>query len=308
MKLIVIIPAFNEEKSLPSVIKSIPTKIPGISKIEVLVLNDGSTDATVRVAKKAGATYAVSHSKRAGLATSFKDAVAAALFRGADIIVNTDADNQYDQREIGKLIQPILKKEADLVIGDRQVATLSHMPWQKKYGNRLGSFVIRWLTGTSVRDASSGFRAFTAECARSLMITSAHTYTHEMIIDAHFKNKTIVDIPITFRERKNGVSRLIAGNIIQHVMKSAATIIRTILLYKAFRVFSTVGSVIIGSGVIGIVRFLVLSFLFNESKGHVQSLILSSILIAMGFNILILGFIADLIAYNRGLLEEIKKN
>ncbi|MEK9179557.1 MAG: glycosyltransferase family 2 protein, partial [Patescibacteria group bacterium] len=168
MKLIVIIPSFNEEKSLPSVIKSIPKRISGISKIEVLVLDDGSTDHTVQVAKKAGATFVVSHSKRLGLATSFKDAVVAALSRGADIIVNTDADNQYDQREIVKLVHPILMGKADLVIGDRQVTTLSHMQWQKKYGNRLGSFIIRWLTGTAVKDASSGFRAFTASCARSL--------------------------------------------------------------------------------------------------------------------------------------------
>lgn len=307
MKLIVTISAHNEEKSLPSVIKSIPKKIPGITRIETLVLDDGSTDRTVHVAKKTGARYVLSHKIRSGLASSFKDSVNAALQKGADIIVNTDADNQYDQQQIVDLVKPILAKKADLVIGDRQVKLLSHMPWQKKYGNRFGSFVIRLLTGTKVNDASSGFRAFTKECAKSLAITSAHTYTHEMIIDAHFKRMVIEDVPVSFRKRQYGESRLIGGNVLQHIAKSSATIIRAVLLYKAFKVFSLVGTGFIGSGSVGIARYLFLSFVEGESRGHVQSLILSSILIAVGFNILILGFVADLIAYNRTLLEESRR-
>ncbi len=219
-------------------------------------------------------------------------------------IVNTDADDQYNQEEIALLIPPILEKKADLVIGDRQVEKLPHMTSFKKYGNMVGSFMIRLLTGTTVSDASSGFRALSSECARILTLFSAHTYTHEMIIDAHFKNLLIVQVPITFKQRAHGTSRLMSKGVIRHIFKSVATIIRTVLLYQAFTVFTFLGSIISLFGLIGIGRYLYLVFFLGQSEGHIQSLVLSSVLIGMGFNILILGFIADLISYNRRLIEE----
>ncbi len=304
MKLIVTIPAFNEEKSIVEVISSIPRKIRGIKRVEVLVYDDGSKDKTAVMAKKAKADYVFSHKQNLGLAQTFKDALSKALQLGADLIVNTDADNQYDQRQIPALIKPILEGRADLVIGDRQVEKLKHMPLIKKYGNMLGSLIIRLLTGTAVHDASSGFRAFTREVAEKIHIFSQHTYTHEMIIDAHFKNFVVVDVPITFKKRVHGQSRLISEGVFAHILKSAETIVRTVLLYKAFRVLSFIGSLFSLAGLIGVLRFLYFALILANPKGHIQSLVISSILVAIGFNILLLGFVADLISYNRRLIEE----
>lgn len=304
MKLIVTIPAYNEERSIAKVIASVPKKIKGVQKIEVLVYDDGSTDKTVEAAKKAGATYVFSHKVNLGLAQTFKDAVAQALRLGADVIVNTDADNQYDQRQIPMLLEPLFAGKADLVIGDRQVEKLKFMPFTKKYGNILGSLMIRLLTGTVVRDASSGFRAFTRFFAEKVRIFSEHTYTHEMIIDAHFKNFVVVNVPITFKKRPYGQSRLISGGVFAHIIKSGETIIRTILLYRAFKVLSYLGLLFAFAGVAGVLRFLYFALVLGNSRGHIQSLVISSILVAIGFNILVLGFVADLISYNRRLIEE----
>ncbi len=304
MKLVVTIPAYNEERSIVDVVKSIPRTILGITSVRVLVYDDGSTDKTAVAAKKAGADYVYSHKRNRGLARTFKDALDAALTLGADVVVNTDADNQYDQREIPKLIAPIVKGKADLVIGDRQVARLTHMPLSKKYGNLLGSYFIRALTGMKVMDASSGFRAHSSECARLLSIVSEHTYTHETLIDAFFKGMVIMDVPVTFRKRPHGQSRLISQGIMNHIMKSFATIIRTILLYRALWMFSLVGGSIGLVGVIGIIRYLYFALIAGNPAGHVQSLVLSSVLISTGVTIIVLGFIADLIAHNRRLIED----
>lgn len=302
MKLIVIIPAYNEEKTIGEVIRSIPRKIRGISKVEVLVINDGSKDKTTKEARKAGADYVLSHKINRGLTQTFADGLQEALRLGADIIVNTDADNQYKQEEIPKLIGPILKGEADMVIGNRQVEKLNHMPLAKKYGNILGSFTIRFLTGSKIKDASSGFRAFSREAARQLKLFSYHTYTHETIIQALNKNLVIAEIPITFRKRRYGESRLISG-VWSHIKKSAATILRTILMYKAFKVLVTLGLFIMSLGVLGGLRFLYFFFTGNGA-GHVQSLILSSILISIGFTTCVMGILADLISINRKLIEQ----
>ncbi|MFA6006006.1 MAG: glycosyltransferase family 2 protein [Patescibacteria group bacterium] len=308
MNIIVIIPALNEEASIESVIRSVPRKIPGITGVRVLVYDDGSVDRTTAIAKKAGADLLFRHPRPYGLARTFKDALHEALRAGADIIVNTDADNQYDQKEITQLVRPIIDGAADFVIGDRQVKKLDHMPWAKKYGNMIGSYAIRLLVGTSVSDASSGFRAFTSELARSVNILSDHTYTHEMIIDAHFKHFRIANVPITFRRRTNGISRLISHGVVSHLLKSASTIIRTVLLYEALKVLSITGGLFVSLGLVGIGRFLYLSLLTSEgSKGHIQSLVISSILIVIGFNVVVLGLIADLISYNRRLTEELKR-
>ncbi len=303
MKLIVTVPAYNEEKSIIEVVRSVPRKIKGIDFVQVLVYDDGSTDHTAVSAKKAGADYVYTHKRNRGLARTFKDALDAALELGADVVVNTDADNQYDQAEIPKLLAPILNGTADLVIGDRQVATLGHMPTGKKYGNMLGSAFIRWFTGMKVRDASSGFRAHTRECAQHLSIVSEHTYTHETLIDAFFKGMVIVDVPVVFRKRTSGQSRLIARGVMNHIVKSVATIIRTVLLYRALYVLSVIGSIIGAIGLGGIIRYLYFALIEGDAGGHVQSLVISSVLIGTGINIIFLGFIADLLAYNRRLIE-----
>lgn len=302
MKLIVTIPAYNEEKTMSSVIKSVPRKIKGVGSVEILVIDDGSTDKTVSIAKKAGADYVISNLRNMGLAKTFSRALSESVNLGADIIINTDADNQYDQKEISKLVTPIIENKADFVNGDRQVHTLPHMPTSKKYGNRIGSFVIRALTGVSLQDASSGFRAYSRECAKSFQLFSKHTYTHETIIQAAFNGMRIEEVPITFKKRSVGKSKLISG-VIPHVLKSANTILRAILMYKAFRFFVTIGGIILLLGLIGCIRFLYFYFA-GEGTGHVQSLIFSSILLSIGFNTIILGIIADLIAINRKLIIE----
>jgi glycosyltransferase involved in cell wall biosynthesis len=304
MKLIVVIPAYNEEKTIPLVIKSVPRKIAGIDAVKVLVYSDGSTDKTVEKAKKAKADYVFSHKKNLGLARTFRDAVEEAVKLKADIIVNTDADNQYDQRQIKQLIKPILEGKADLVSGNRQITKLSHMPLGKKYGNLLGSLFIRFLTGSSIQDASSGFRAMTRELVQKVRIFSDHTYTHEMLIAAHFYGFTIAEIPITFNRRAVGKSRLISGGIFNHILKSGATIIRSILLYRALAVFSFLGGLMSFLGLLGVCRFLFFAFVQQDPAGHVQSLVISSILLGIGFNIIVLGFVADLISYNRKLIED----
>lgn len=304
MRLLVIIPAYNEEKTIGEVIKSIPRRITGIKKIEILVFDDGSTDNTVKKAKKAKANYVFSHKKNQGLAKTFSDAINKALQLGADIIVNTDADGQYDQKEIPKLLKPILEDRTDMVIGNRQVEKLKHMSLSKKYGNIIGSWTVRLLTGCQIKDASSGFRAFNREAARSFRLFSSHTYTHEIIIQAINNDLIITEVPIRFKRRAYGKSKLIGG-IWDHIKKSASTIIRTILMYKAFKYLLAAGIVIIGIGSLGVIRFFY--FLFTgHGSGHIQSLIVSAIIINLGFTTTVMGILADLISINRKLIE--KKN
>lgn len=303
MKLVVTIPAFNEEKSVVDVIESIPKKIKGISRIEVVVVDDGSTDKTALTAKKSGAVV-YRHKRNVGLARTFKDALFYALQRNADIIVNTDADNQYDQRQISRLIEPILEGRADMVTGDRQVKTLSHMKWQKKYGNRLGSAFIRFMTGMSINDASSGFRAHTRECAQTLSIISDHTYTHETLIDAYYKGLAVAEVPITFKKRPHGQSRLISKGVTSHIMRSGTTIIRTVLLYRALRIFTIIGAFFGIVGLLGMLRYLYFAFIQGDPAGHVQSLVISSVMLSTSVTIIVLGFIADILATNRRLIEQ----
>ena len=304
MKLIVTVPAYNETETLPKVIKSIPKKIKGIDEVKVLVWDDGSTDNTFESAKKAGADYVFKNKKNLGLAKTFNLATKKAVELGADIVVNTDADNQYDQAEIPKLIAPILEKGAEMVNGDRQVSTLDHMPASKKYGNIIGSWVIRQLTGVKLNDASSGFRAYTAETIKKFHIYSSHTYTHETIIQAAFGDVFIHEVPVTFKERPGGShnSRLISS-VWSHIKKSAATIIRTILMYKSLKFFGILGSVITALGFFGIFRFIYFYFQ-GSGNGHIQSLVISSVLISFGLTTLMVGVLADLISINRRLLEE----
>ena len=302
-KLVVTIPAYNEAETIGHVITSIPRSIEGISKVEVLVLNDGSTDDTIEVAKKAGADYIVSHKQNLGLAKTFDDALTEALKRKADIIVNTDADGQYDQSEISQLVQPILEEKADMVIGDRQVKKLDWMTSTKKYGNIVGSAVVRWLTGINVNDASSGFRAMSAHAARKFNLVSGHTYTHDTIVQAAHKDITIVEVPITFSKRAVGQSRLIT-NVFTHINKSLATIVRSILMYRAFAVMTWIGALLLVTGFLLSIRYLWF-FYHGSGAGHVQSLLLAAVVVIVGVNTIFLGVLADLISHNRKILEDI---
>lgn len=302
-KLIVTIPAYNEQESIVDVIKSIPRQLNGVEKVEVLVLSDGSTDGTEESARNAGADYVLRNNRNVGLARTFARIIHEAVARDADIIVNTDADNQYDQAEIAKLIEPILNGTADMVNGDRQVQNLNWMPTAKKYGNMIGSAFVRQISGTSLKDASSGFRAFTREAAQKFLLLSEHTYTHETIVQAGNKKLAVAEVPITFKRRAIGESRLIS-NVGSHIQKSLMTIFRSVLMYRAFTVFTWIGSLLIFFGGVLGVRFLIY-FMAGQGSGHIQSLILAAILIIIGVNTVFLGVLADLISYNRKILEMI---
>lgn len=302
MNLFITIPAYNEAKTITQVINSIPKKIKGIKAIKILVWSDGSTDQTVNIAKKAGADFVFASKRNLGLAKTFDLATKKAVELGADIIVNTDADNQYDQKQIPLLVEPILQNLADIVNGDRQVAKLAHMPWPKKYGNQLGSWTIRLLTGLKINDASSGFRAYSREAIQNFNLISSHTYTHETLIQAVFNDLTIKEIPITFQARTSGGSRLI-GSVWSHIKKSGATIVRTILMYKAFKYLLSLGLFIMVIGFFGVCRFLYFVFQGNGG-GHIQSLVISSIFLSIGFNTILMGVVADLIAINRKVYRE----
>jgi len=303
MKLIVIIPAFNEEKTIGKVIREIPRQINGIDEVKVLVINDGSTDHTAKIARESNADYVVSNFQNRGLAYSFQIGLNTALKLGADIIVNTDADFQYNQTEISKLIQPILQRRAGMVIGNRQIRKLNHMSFVKKYGNILGSWVLRKILGNSVTDASSGFRAFSRECALRLNILSNHTYTHETIIQCTIQKIRITEIPIEFKKRNTGKSKLIRS-VFGHIKKSFGTIIRVYLTYKPLKTFSELGIFIFVIGTFFYARYLCFYFL-QQGGGHIQSLLLGITLVIVGVLIVVLGFIADLISTNRKFHEEI---
>jgi len=301
-KLIVTIPAYNEEGDIAKVIKEIPRNIAGIDKVEVLVLNDGSKDNTVNIAKEAGADYVISHNTNKGLAKTFKDAVEEALNRGADIIVNTDADNHYNQSKIPLLIEPILNNRADIVIGSREVKNLDHMPTTNKYGNLMGSWFVCKLANLPHVDVSSGFRAYSKEAALKMNVLSPHTYTHETLIQANDHKLTIVEVPILAREVKRK-SKLIKS-IPKHIIKSLSVIFRTFTLYKPMRVFLVIGGLLFIIGMIPIIRFLY--FYFNGAgAGHIQSLIFGTMIVLIGFITMVMAMLASAIGWNRKIIEEI---
>ncbi|MDI6821514.1 MAG: glycosyltransferase family 2 protein [Actinomycetota bacterium] len=302
MKLVVMIPAYNEEKSIASVIQEIPRDIPGIDKVDVLVVDDGSTDNTAEVARKAGADYILSQKTNRGLAFTFKIGLETALKLGADIVVNTDADLQYNQQEIPKLIKPILEHKADIVLGNRQVWKLDHMVFGKKWGNVIGSFFVRRLVGYPIYDSQTGFRAFSREAALRINVLSDYTYTQETIIQAINKRLVVSEVPCTFRARE-GHSKLIS-NIPSYIRRAGITIVRTYTMYKPLKVFFIMGTLLFLGGVGIGVRFLYFYF-SGQSGGHIQSLILAAVLMILGFQTVSLGVIADLIDANRKLTEEL---
>ncbi len=305
MKLIVTIPAYNEAENIETVIREIPRQIPGIEKVEVMVLDDGSTDNTMDLARSAGADYVLSNGTNKKLAYTFQRLIQEALQRGADIIVNTDGDNHYNQSRIPDLIQPLLGKKADVVIGDREVKNLEYMPAANKYLNLFGSYCVSRLIGLKkTLDVSSGFRAYNREAALRISILSKHTYTHETLIQALDHNMKITSVPIKARKvtRK---SRLISS-IPKHLVKSLIVISRVFTIYKPLRVMSGLGLVIFLPGFFLILRFLYFYFFTaDEGKGHIQSLVIAAILILLGFQVFILGLIASAIGWNRKMQEEI---
>ncbi|PIN90580.1 glycosyl transferase [Candidatus Pacearchaeota archaeon CG10_big_fil_rev_8_21_14_0_10_32_14] len=304
MKLVVQIPAFNEEKNISRVIKEIPKKIDGIDKIEILVIDDGSSDNTSLEAKKAGAHYVVRNKENIGLAQTFQRGINKSLSLGAGIIVNTDADFQYNQNEISKLIQPIIQGKADIVSGNRQVETLSHMVSSKKYGNIIGSKVVELSAGYKIADASSGFRAYSRDAALRLFVISKHTYTHETLIQAKRKNLKVVEVPVEFRKREQSNSKLISS-VGSHIKKSMSTIMRSTLMYNSMKTLGYLGVLMMALGAIPMIRWAWLTYIEHSAGNHIQSLLLGLLLIMLGFLTVMLGFISDLIATNRRHLEEI---
>ncbi len=301
MKLIIQIPCFNEEKTLDLTLRDLPKNIDGISSIETLVIDDGSTDNTIETARKNGVDHIVSFRKNKGLARAFMAGLDASLKLGADIIVNTDADNQYSGKDIAKLVRPILDGEADIVVGERDIDNIEHFSFLKKKLQRIGSWVVRQVSGTEVPDTTSGFRAYSKEAALHLNVISNYTYTLETVIQAGKKNFAIMHTPVETNE-KTRESRLISS-LPSYLKKSAATILRIYAMYEPLKVFLTAGIIFFGLGTGLGIRFLYFYF-FHDHSGHIQSLILSSILLIIGFTIMVVGLLADLISANRRLIED----
>lgn len=302
-KVIIQIPCFNEEASLPVTLAELPRTLPGVDLVEYLVIDDGSTDRTIAVAKQCGVHHIVGFSKNKGLARAFMLGIQASLARGADVIVNTDADNQYVAADIEKLVRPILERRADVVIGARPIASIDHFSLVKKLLQWLGSLVVQLVSGAEVRDAPSGFRAFSRHAALSLNVFSKYTYTLETIIQAGQKNLHVESVPIRVNPDLRP-SRLVSS-IPAYVRKSVTTIVRMFVVYRPFRFFMAMGSIIFGSGVLVGARFLV-RFMQGNGSGMIQSLILAAVLLMMGFQTISLAFIADLLAVNRKLLEDLQ--
>ena len=301
MKVIVQIPCLNEAETLPLVFEHMPKSIPGVDELEFLVVDDGSTDETIAIAKRLGVKHFVRHSRNQGLGRAFRDGSLKALELGADILVNTDGDNQYPSQRIADLVQPILSGQADIVIGDRQTDTIEHFSPLKKILQRFGSKVVNIAADTDLPDAPSGFRAYSREALFQLNTVTRFSYTMETIIQAGNKHLSIVSIPIKTNPKTRD-SRLFKS-MWQHVFKSAATIIRAYIMYKPTVVFATAGTILLAAGLIPFIRFI---FFVTHPNGthHLQSLIAGSILLTAAFIAYTLGVIADLIRINRILIED----
>lgn len=303
MHLIIQIPCYNEEDTLPATLADIPIRIPGVDGIETMVIDDGSTDDTVDVARRLGVNHVICLPGHKGLAVAFQTGLDACLKLGADIIVNTDGDNQYPQADIPRLIAPILSNKADIVIGDRQVQTVPHFSPSKKRLQRWGSWVVRMASGTQVHDATSGFRAYSREAALRLSLLTRYTYTLETIIQAGKKGLTVAYVPIQVNQPTRD-SRLIRSDW-SYVKQSAATILRLYAFYEPLRTFSYISLPFVIVGLFALARFGYFYVTGQTGVGrHVQSLVVGGTLLTLGFLLFILGVIADLIAGNRMLIEE----
>ena len=303
IKLIIQIPCYNEENTLGVTLSELPRQVPGIACVEWLIVDDGSRDRTSEVAKEWGVDHIVRFSQNRGLAKGFMAGLEASLMAGADIIVNTDADNQYCAADIPKLVEPILAGHAQIVIGARPIQEIEHFSPAKKLLQRLGSWAVRVASRTTVADAPSGFRAISREAALELNVFNEYTYTLETIIQAGRKGMAVVSVPI----RTNGYlrpSRLVKS-IFSYVQRSLITMLRIFITYKPFSFFMWLGSIPFSLGFLLGIRWLVLYF-GGTPRSHVPSLILSAILILIGSQLWVVGLLADLLAVNRKLLEEVQ--
>ena len=300
MKLIVQIPCLNEAKTLPQTVADIPRRIDGVDKVEILVIDDGSTDRTVEVARELGVDHVIVNRKNLGLARTFRKGLDACLHLGADIVVNTDGDNQYAGWDIPKLIRPILDGKADMVVGDRKTGQHREFSPLKKMLQRIGSNVVRNLSDVDIPDAVSGFRAISREAAIRINIVSPFSYTTEMLIQAGKKHMAVTSVPVETNP-KTRESRLFSS-IPKFIERQLTTIVRMYAMYQPLRVFFFIGSLLVLAGAIPILRFVVLYFI-ESGAGHIQSLILGGVLVLMGFVTYLVGLVADLINFNRQLIE-----
>ncbi len=303
MKLIIQIPCYNEEVALPVTLSQLPKKVEGIDEIEILISDDGSTDRTVELAQKFGVNYIVSSTHHRGLARTFMAGIQKALEAGADIIVNTDADNQYCADDIEKLVKPILEGHADIVIGARPIKDIKEFSFIKKILQYFGSKVIRMLSSTNTQDVPSGFRAFSRDAALALNVFDNYTYTIETIVQSKTKGLHITSVPIRVNQSYRK-SRLVK-NIFSYIQKNSFTMLRMFIIYRPFRFFALIGGLILLIGFALLSRFLLLYFTDN-GNGHIQSLIVSSMFVMTGVQTLIFGVLADLLSINRKLIEDIQ--
>ena len=302
MKVFIQVPCLNEEETLPAVLQSIPAQIDGVDEIEILVIDDGSSDRTIEIARAYGVTHVVYHTRNMGLARSFRDGVDYALAHGADIVVNTDGDNQYPQDRIGDLVTPIIAGEADIVIADRQTQTIAHFSPFKKLMQRVGSHVVNRAASTDLPDAASGFRAYSRASLLRLNVLTQFSYCMETIIQAGNKRLRIVSVPVV-TNAKTRESRLFK-NPVHHMVKSASAIMRSYLMFNPYVIFATLSGIFSVLAAIPFVRFLILWLEGDQVSGHIQSLLFGSIMSVAALLSLALGVISDLLRTNRILLEE----
>jgi glycosyltransferase involved in cell wall biosynthesis len=301
MKLIVQIPCFNEEATLPATFNDIPKQIDGVDVVEILIIDDGSTDKTIEVAKTLGVHHIIINKNNRGLARTFRTGLNECLKLGADIIVNTDGDNQYAGWDIPKLIQPILDGKADVVVGDRNTAKVAHFSPFKKFLQRLGSYVVKTLSGVQVPDAVSGFRAYSRDAALQLNIVSPFSYTIEALIQAGKKHMAVTSVPVE-TNAKTRESRLFSS-IPKFIERQLTTIVRMYAMYQPLKVFFFIGLALSILGAIPILRFLYFYFT-GDGEGHLQSLVLGGVFTILGFVSFLIALLADLMNFNRQLIEQ----
>ena len=302
MKLIIQIPCLNEAQNIGQTVQALPTELDGIDIIEYLVIDDGSSDGTSASASKTGVHHVITLPHHMGLATAFKIGLESGLTRGADIVVNTDADNQYNAQDIGLLVEPILSGRADIVVGDRGVGNLESFSYTKRILQRLGSWTIGQASGLETPDATSGFRAYSRDAAMRTLVMNDYSYTLETLIQAGARNMAVEYVPVRTNEQVRP-SRLMRS-IPDYMANSSTIIMRAYTMYRPLRVFIGISLVFLVAGLVGSARFLYF-FVIGQGAGHVQSLILSAVLLIVGFQIFLIGLVADLIGFNREVLEEI---
>ena len=301
-KVIIQIPCYNEAATLPGTLRDLPRSLPGVDVLEWLVIDDGSTDGTSDVARANGVRHVIRFDRNRGLAAAFAAGLEASVKAGADIVVNTDADNQYRAADIEALVNPILERRADIVIGDRRVGSLPNFSWLKRRLQVVGSWVLGRAAELDTPDATSGFRALSRDAALRTLVLSNYSYTLETLIQAGARRAAVLFVPVGINPQTRP-SRLMRS-IPEYISKSSVTIVRAYAMYRPLRVFVTLGSILIALGLIPGFRFLYFYFTGNR-VGHVQSLILAAVLIIVGFQIVLIGLVADVLASNRKLLEEV---